>query len=181
MTYCPDGGGESSLQLSDPAATEAIILTDLQCNTSYTITVVATAGEYRKEGVMLLPPEGVCCIAGGLCLLWSCKKCRSLYRSTEPLSNCAVSYINTSDMGGSLPHTAYHIYYRWTCGTYVDEGRVDTDRLEHTFDGLQKGVNYSFTVTQTGFSGGIECSPLVQCMQEPSQQVNRQINTVPST
>ena len=58
LTYRPDGGGESSLQLSDPAATEAI-LTDLQCNTSYTITVVATAGEYRKEGVMLLPLEGM--------------------------------------------------------------------------------------------------------------------------
>ena len=47
----------------------------------------------------------------------------------------------------------YHIYYRGTCGTYVDEGRLDTDHQEHTFDRLQ-GVNYSFTVTQTRFSGG---------------------------
>ena len=47
----------------------------------------------------------------------------------------------------------YHIYYRGTCGNYVDEGRLDTDRQEYTFDGLQEGTNYSFTVNQTGFSG----------------------------
>ena len=77
----------------------------------------------------------------------------------------------------------YHIYYRGTCGTYVDEGRLDTDHQEYTFDGLQEGVNYSFTVNQTGFSGGrveVECSLQVQCMQEPSQQVNVQTNTVMS-
>ena len=51
VTYCPEGGGESFLQLSDPAANEAT-LTDLQ-NRCYTITVVATAGEHRKEGVTL--------------------------------------------------------------------------------------------------------------------------------
>ena len=38
VTYHPEGGDESSLQLSDPAATEAT-LADLQCNTTYTITV----------------------------------------------------------------------------------------------------------------------------------------------
>ena len=48
----------------------------------------------------------------------------------------------------------YHIYYRGTCGSYVDEDRLDTDRQEHTLDGLQEATNYSFTVTQTGFSGG---------------------------
>ena len=48
----------------------------------------------------------------------------------------------------------YHIHYRGTCGAYVEEGRLDTDNKEHTFDGLQEGVNYSFTVNQTGFSGG---------------------------
>ena len=52
MTYHPEGGGESFLQLSDPAAIEAT-LTGLQCNTNYTITVVATTGEHRKEGVAL--------------------------------------------------------------------------------------------------------------------------------
>ena len=54
----PEGGGESSLQLSDPAATEAT-LTDLQCNTNYTITVVATAGDCRKEGVAFLQQQGI--------------------------------------------------------------------------------------------------------------------------
>ena len=54
VTYLPDEGGELSLQLSDPSATEATH-TDLQCNTSYTITVVATAGEHRREGVAEFP------------------------------------------------------------------------------------------------------------------------------
>jgi len=57
VNYHPEGGRESSLQLSDPAATETI-LTGFQCNTSYTITVVATAGEHRRESVamaILLP------------------------------------------------------------------------------------------------------------------------------
>ena len=31
---------------------------------------------------------------------------------------------------------------------------MDTDRQEHTFDGLKEGTNYSFTVNQTRFSGG---------------------------
>ena len=48
----------------------------------------------------------------------------------------------------------YHMYYRGTCGTYVDEGRLETDHQEYTLDGLQEGLNYSFTVNQTGFSGG---------------------------
>ena len=58
VTYRPEGGGESSLQLSDPAATEAT-LTDLQCYTNYTITVVVTAGEHRREGIALLPLQGM--------------------------------------------------------------------------------------------------------------------------
>ena len=52
VTYHPEGGGESSLQLSDPAATEAT-LTDLQCNTNYTITVVATAGGHTRASVAM--------------------------------------------------------------------------------------------------------------------------------
>ena len=62
VTYHPEGGGESSLQLRDPAATETI-LTGLQCNTRYTITVVATAGEHRRESAamtVLLPLQGIC-------------------------------------------------------------------------------------------------------------------------
>ena len=62
MTYHLDGGGDSSLQLSNPEATEAT-LTDLQCNASYTINVVATAGEHRREGVTknvtFLPLQGM--------------------------------------------------------------------------------------------------------------------------
>ena len=57
MTYHPEGGDEFSLQLSDPAATEAI-LTGLQCNINYTITVVAIAGEHRREETLLLPLQG---------------------------------------------------------------------------------------------------------------------------
>ena len=47
----------------------------------------------------------------------------------------------------------YHIYYRGTCGTYVDEGSVDTSHTDYTFDELQEGINYTFTVNQTGFGG----------------------------
>ena len=57
VTYRPDheGGGEFSVQLSDPAVNETT-LTGLQCNnTNYTITVVATAGEHRREGGTSLP------------------------------------------------------------------------------------------------------------------------------
>ena len=57
MIYRPEGGGESSLQLSDPAATETT-LTDLKCNTSYTITVVTTAGAHRSEGLTFPPLQG---------------------------------------------------------------------------------------------------------------------------
>ena len=57
VTYHHEGGGESSLQFRDPAATETI-LTDLQLSTRYTITVVATAGEHRREStaIAVLPP-----------------------------------------------------------------------------------------------------------------------------
>ena len=68
-TYSPEGHGETSLQLRDPAATE-IILTDLQCNTHYTITVVATAGEHRRESVavtVLLP-----LVLSGMTILYMC-------------------------------------------------------------------------------------------------------------
>ena len=48
----------------------------------------------------------------------------------------------------------YHIYYRGTCGTYVHKGSLDANHREHTVDGLQEDINYSFIVNQTGFSGG---------------------------
>ena len=50
VTYRPEGGDESFIPLSDPAANETT-LTDLQCSTNYTITVVATAGEHKREGL----------------------------------------------------------------------------------------------------------------------------------
>ena len=60
VTYRPEGGGESFLQLSDPAATEAT-LTNLHNNTCYIITVVATGGENRRESVVktVLPQQGI--------------------------------------------------------------------------------------------------------------------------
>ena len=45
----------------------------------------------------------------------------------------------------------YHTYYRGTCGTYINEGRLDTNCTEYTFDELQESINYTFTVNQTGF------------------------------
>ena len=48
----------------------------------------------------------------------------------------------------------YHIYYRGVCGIYTDENRLNTSHLEHIVDGLQEGINYTFTVNQSGFSGG---------------------------
>ena len=57
VTYHPEGGGESSLQLSDPAATEATF-TDFQCNIDYTITVVVTAGGHRRERTAFFPVQG---------------------------------------------------------------------------------------------------------------------------
>ena len=60
VTYRPEGGDESSLQLSDPAATETT-LTNINNNTCYIMTVVATAGEHRREGVVrtVLPQQGI--------------------------------------------------------------------------------------------------------------------------
>ena len=71
MTYRLEGGGESSLQLSVPAATEAT-LTHLQCNTNYSIAVVATAGEQRRERVAMtvfVPLQGIPQHAFRLCSL----------------------------------------------------------------------------------------------------------------
>ena len=102
VTYRPEGGGESSLQLSDPAATEAT-LTGLQCNTNYTITVVATAEKYKTEGVALFSTlQGSYTIFSYLevCNIYVINYCRPL----EPLSICAISHFNTFDMDDSMPH-----------------------------------------------------------------------------
>ena len=57
ITYHPEGGYESSRQLSDPAVNMTTLI-GIQCNTSYTITVVATGGGHRREGVTVLPLQG---------------------------------------------------------------------------------------------------------------------------
>ena len=172
MTYRPEGGGKSFLQLSDPAATEAT-LTDLQCNTNYTITVVATAGEHRREGVAFLP---LTLQIQGILNSWKPVFVVITHMSiTIDLQNLSASVLSSTSIHLTWVapcHTQqYRIYYRGTCGSYVDEGRLDTDHQEYTLDGLQEGVNYSFTVNKTGFSGGSVLSILAQCMLEPSQQV----------
>ena len=58
VTYHSEGGVESSLKFSDPAATVAT-LTGLQNNMCYVITVVATAGEYKREERVYLPQPGI--------------------------------------------------------------------------------------------------------------------------
>ena len=61
VTYRREGGGESSLQLSDPAATEAT-LTDLQCSTNYTISVHTSSGSTDIRSAprtVLLPARGI--------------------------------------------------------------------------------------------------------------------------
>ena len=102
VTYHPEGGGESSLQLSDPAATEAT-LTNLQCNTNYTITVVTTAGEHRRESVAFLPLQGILNRQRPVLVVIIHDVC--CCRSVEPLSICAISHFSTFNMGDSLPHT----------------------------------------------------------------------------
>ena len=57
VTYRTERGSESSQQLNDPAATE-ITLNIHQCNANYTTTVVATAGEHRRENIAFFTPPG---------------------------------------------------------------------------------------------------------------------------
>ena len=55
----------------------------------------------------------------------------------------------------------YHTYYRGTCGTYINECSVDTNCTEYIFDELQEGINYTFTVNQTGFvEGDLSTAPV---------------------
>ena len=104
VTYHFEGGGESSLQLSDPAATE-VTLTNLRNKPCVTITVVATAGEHRREGGAFLPLQGILyCQKRARRFIWSHSAFH--YRSKEPISSCAGSYFSPLDLGGSLPHTA---------------------------------------------------------------------------
>ena len=79
----------------------------------------------------------------------------SITTDLQNLSAVALSPTSIHLTWAAPCHTQqYNMYYRGTCGAYVDEGRLDTDHQEHTFDGLQEDISYSFTVTQSGFSGG---------------------------
>ena len=87
-------------------------------------------------------------------ILWSC--CLSLYHAGSP--NVTVSVLSPTSVHlawlSACNTQQYNIYYRGTCGAYLDEGRFSTDQQQHTFDGLQEGINYTFTVNQIGFGGG---------------------------
>ena len=153
VTYHPEGGGESSLQLRDPAATETI-LTDLQCNTHYTITVVATAGEHRRESAaMFLPLQGI--LEFWKFVLIMITHVVSCTAGPQNLSAAVLSPTSVYLTWVAPCDTQqYHIHYRGTCGTYVDEDSLDTNRTDYTVNQLQEGINYTFTVNQTGFGRG---------------------------
>ena len=79
----------------------------------------------------------------------------TVYIGPQHLSAAVLSPTSVHLTWVTTCHTEqYHIHYRGTCGAYVDEGRLDSDHQDYIFDELQEGINYSFTVTQTGFSGG---------------------------
>ena len=148
MTYHPEGGSEFSLH---PAATEAN-LTGLQCNTTYSITVVATAGEHRKERTVLVSLQGILNIRS-LCLLQNMMVCimagpHSLSAAVLSPTSVHLTWVAPCDT------QQYHIYYRGTCGSYINDSNLETDLQQYTFKGLQENTNYTFTVNQSGFSGG---------------------------
>ena len=76
LIYCPEGGDESFLQLSDSAATEAT-LTDLQCGTSYTITVHTSSGSTDIKStprIVSVPERGNYNISV-VFFIWHCNVC----------------------------------------------------------------------------------------------------------
>ena len=79
----------------------------------------------------------------------------SLHVGPQNLSAAVLSSTSVHLTWAAPCHTQqYHIYYRGVCGIYKDENRLNTNYQEHTFDRLQEGINYTFTVNQSGFSGG---------------------------
>ena len=58
VDYQPEGGSRIMHTVGSTTATSAT-LPNLQCNTNYTITVVATAGEHKREGVTFLSLQGI--------------------------------------------------------------------------------------------------------------------------
>jgi len=153
VTYRSEGGGEVSLQLRNPSANETI-LTGFQCNTRYTITVVATAGEHRRESVAMivfLPFQGILYTEGyrpvSIIIISFTADPQNLSAAVLSPTSVHLTWVAPCDT------RQYHIYYRGTCGTYVDEGSLDTSHTEYTFDELQESINYTFTVNQSGFGG----------------------------
>ena len=72
----PEGGEESFLQLSDPAATEAT-LTDLQCSTNYSISVHTSSGSTDTRSAhrtVALPARGNYNISV-VFFIWHCNVC----------------------------------------------------------------------------------------------------------
>ena len=92
VTYHNEGGGESSLQFRDPAATWTI-LPDLQPSARYTITVVATAGEHRRESTVVVLPPLV--LQGMTNVLYA-----HHYYTIKILSVCVLCVMNVRCSGG---------------------------------------------------------------------------------
>ena len=101
---------------------------------------------------------------GRLCNLQYC--CHRMFVTVYHIGspNVTVSVLSSTSVHLtwlSLCNTQqYSVYYRGTCGTYLDEGRFSTDQQQYTFDGLQEGINYTFTVNQTGFGETSSAGPM---------------------
>ena len=94
VTYHPEGGGESSLQLRDPAATETI-LTGLQPSARFTITVAATAGEHRRESTAIaVIPQLVLQGMTNVCYMYI------ISYTIKILSVCVLCVMNVRCSGG---------------------------------------------------------------------------------
>ena len=142
VTYYPEGGGESSLQLSDPAATEAT-LTDLQCNTNYTITVVTTAGNHRRESV----PRTVSVLLQGI-LQYMC------------LYIIAISFLDIPIPVGvraeaTTDNTSIRVSWQWSCQDVLDLVRVD---YQPEGDSLMMYTADSTTATTNATLPNLQCS-----------------------
>ena len=101
---------------------------------------------------------------GRLCnLQYSCHRMFvTVYHTGSP--NVTVSVLSSTSVYltwlSPCNTQQYSIYYRGTCGSYLDEGRFSTDQQQYTFDGLQEGINYTFTVNQTGFGETSSTGPM---------------------